>query len=120
MSIVLFQNLYLYVGLSKNTVAKFIYHLGSNSQLMHDFYARRIDRLLPSCHIAIDGTLKQNTSIVNDLSNFSRKARVKGCRDVSIIYAYVIETMEPLCSMILPGNIIDASAYKEPLLGTII
>ena len=101
-----------YVGLSKNTVAKFIYHLGSNSQLMHDFYARRIDRLLPSCHIAIDGTLKQNTSIVNDLSNFSRKARVKGCRDVSIIYAYVIETMEPLCSMILPGNIIDASAYR--------
>ena len=51
-------------------------------------------------------------SIVNDLSNFSRKARVKGCRDVSIIYAYVIETMEPLCSMILPGNIIDASAYR--------
>ena len=102
-----------HVSLSKNTVSKFLYALGADIGLMQSFYQRRITRILPKHHIAIDGSLKQNTSVVNDLSAFSRKARVKGCRDVSIIYAYVIETMEPLCSMLVPGNIIDANAYRS-------
>ena len=45
-------------------------------------------------YVAIDGMLKQDNSIVNDLSAFSYKARVKGCRDVSVLYAYDVEAME--------------------------
>jgi transposase len=37
---------------------------------------------------------------------------VKGCRDVSVIYAYVIETMEPLCAEVFPGNCIDACSFS--------
>jgi len=62
-------------------------------------------------HIAIDGTLKQDTSTVNDLSAFSYKARVRGCNDVSVLYAYDIERMEPICAQVFPGNSIDASSY---------
>ena len=62
-------------------------------------------------HIAIDGTLKQDNSDVNDLSAYPRKARVRGCREVSILYAYDIERMEPICAEVFPGNSIDASSY---------
>jgi hypothetical protein len=48
---------------------------------------------------------------VNDLSAFSYKARVKGCKDISVLYAYDIELMEPICAEIFPGNSIDASSY---------
>ena len=33
------------------------------------------------------GLVKQDTSTVNDLSAFSYKARVKGCNDISVLYA---------------------------------
>ena len=49
-------------------------------------------------HIAIDGTLKQDNSTVNDLSAFSYNARVKNTKDISVIYAYDIEKMEPVCA----------------------
>lgn len=64
-------------------------------------------------HIAIDGTLKQDNSTVNDLSAFSYKARVKNTREISVIYAYDIERMEPICAQVFPGNCIDASAYSS-------
>lgn len=51
------------------------------------FYQLRLEQTVASHHIAIDGTLKQDKSIVNDLSTFSRKARVRGCCEVSVLYA---------------------------------
>lgn len=74
------------------------------------FYQRRLAQVTKDHHIAIDGTLKQDTSRVNDLSDFSYKARVKGCRDVSVLYAYDIELMESVCAEVFPGNSVDASS----------
>lgn len=48
-------------------------------------------------HLLVDGTLKSNESGVNTLSDFSRKARVKGSRDISVIYAFNLEKKEPVC-----------------------
>ena len=56
-------------------------------------------------------TLKQDSSTVNDLSAFSYKAWRKGCQEVSVLYAYDIEAMEPICAEVFPGNSIDASSY---------
>ena len=64
-------------------------------------------------HVAIDGMLKQDNSGVNDLSKFSYKGRVKGPRDVSVLYAYDIERMEPVCAEVFPGNSIDAASYRS-------
>ncbi len=100
------------VALSKNTVGALFKKLGMDGGKRKSFYANRISRVAAEHHIAIDGTLKQDTSTVNDLSAFSYKARVKGCKDVSVLYAYDIEDMEPLCAEVFPGNCIDACSFS--------
>jgi len=100
------------VALSKNTVGALFKKLGMDGGKRKAFYANRIRRVAAEHHIAIDGTLKQDTSTVNDLSAYSYKARVKGCKDVSVLYAYDIEDMEPLCAEVFPGNCIDACSFS--------
>jgi len=48
---------------------------------------------------------------VNDLSAYSYKARTKGRCEISVLYAYDIEQMEPVCAEVFPGNSIDSSSY---------
>lgn len=98
-------------ALSKNTVTDLLQRIGQDGRKREQFYQLRLSQVATDHHIAIDGTLKQDTSTVNDLSAFSYKARVKGCREVSVLYAYDIELMEPVCAEIFPGNSIDASSY---------
>ena len=108
-----FVNVY-YPGaaLSPNTVSRFLQGLGQDGNRRRQFYQLRASRVAADHHIAIDGMLKQDSSTVNDLSAFSYKARVKGCREVSVLYAYDIENMEPICAEIFPGNSIDACSYE--------
>jgi transposase len=82
-----------------------------NGSKRKQFYKLRMKATSADHHIAIDGTLKQDNSKVNDLSAFSRKARVRGVCEVSVLYAYDIERMEPVCAEVFPGNSIDASSY---------
>ena len=77
-------------ALSENTVSAFLSHLGEDRTKRRAFYQKRADRVIAEHHIAIDGMLKQDNSSVNDLSAFSRKARVRGCREASVLYAYDI------------------------------
>lgn len=101
------------IGISVNTVSGFLQRLGQDGKKRRLFYRKRAMRVASDHHIVIDGMLKQDTSSVNDLSAFSYKARVKGCRDVSVIYAYDIEAMEPICAEVFPGNSIDAVSYRS-------
>ncbi len=101
------------IPLSLNTVSAFLQRLGRDGSDRKKFYQIRADAVIAEHHIAIDGTLKQDNSTVNDLSAFSYKARVKGCKEISILYAYDIEEMEPICAEVFPGNSIDASSYKS-------
>lgn len=50
---------------------------------------------------------------MNTLSDFSRKARTKGSRDISVIYAFDLEKKKPVCSQCYPGNILDMAAYSD-------
>ena len=99
--------------ISENTITKFLNAVGMDGQKRRAFYRMRILSMTADHHIAIDGSLIQDTSIVNDLSAFSRKARVKGCKDISLLYAYDIEKGEPICADLFPGNSIDATSYRE-------
>ena len=98
-------------ALSGSTLTKFVRALGCNEKMRMSFYQKRYEAVSEDHHIAIDGTLRQDSSIVNDLSRFSYKGRVKGVKDVSILYAYDIELMEPICSQVFPGNHIDAASF---------
>lgn len=100
------------LALSPNTVCSFLQRLGQDGVKRRRFYQLRALAVAADHHLAIDGTLKQDTSTVNDLSAFSYNARVKGCREVSVLYAYDIEAMEPVCAEVFPGNSIDASSYS--------
>ena len=100
------------VPLSQNTVCNFYQQLGQAGSLRQKFYRLRASSVISSHHVAIDGTLKQDTSSVNDLSAFSYKARVRGCKEVSVLYAYDIEAMEPICAEVFPGNSTDAASYR--------
>lgn len=100
-------------ALSKNSVCTFLKELGMDEKKQREFYARRLDRVCKDHHLAIDGTLKQNTSTVNTLSDMSYKFKLKGVPDISILYCYDVEKMEPVCSKVFPGNCIDASAYSD-------
>lgn len=96
------------IALSKNSIAKLLQSLGQDDQKRKQFYKLRIDHVMSDHHIAIDSTLKQDSSKVNDLSEFSYKSHGKQHRDISVLYAYDIELMEPICAEVYPGNHTDA------------
>ena len=99
-------------SVSKNSINKLFQNIGKDGHKRQMFYQKRMEAVAKEHHIAIDGTLKQNTSTVNDFSAFSYKSKVKGCKEISVLYAYDIELKEPICAQVFPGNSIDASSYN--------
>lgn len=99
--------------LSENTITKLYQLLGQDGNKRYQFYQKRMANVEEKHHIAIDGTLKQDSSVINDLSAYSYKARIKGCKDISVLYAYDLELMEPICAEVFPGNSIDATSYTS-------
>ena len=107
------SELYPDVALSKNTVSSFLNSLGQAYSKIVEYMNIRAENVVFSDHVLVDSTLKSNESKVNSFSDFSRKARLKGSRDISIIYAFDLEQMEPVCSKCFPGNRLDVCAYNE-------
>ena len=107
------SELYPGVALSRNTVSTFLNNLGKAVSKIVRFMRARAEAVGIDHHLLIDGTLKSDDSRVNSFSSFSRKARTKGTRDISILYAFDLEGMEPVCSKCFPGNMPDATAYEE-------
>lgn len=107
------SELYPNVALSRNTVSKFLNDLGKTCSHIIKFMQKRAQSVNSDEHILVDGTLKSNESKVNSLADFSRKAKTKGTRDISVIYAFNLEKMEPICSKCYPGNMLDVTAYAD-------
>lgn len=99
-------------ALDKNTVCKFIGDIGRDYAGIVEFMRNRVAHFSKDHNIAIDGTIKNDTSICNTFSKASRKSREKGCRNISVLYAFDAESGEPICEKALPGNVIDSVAYK--------
>lgn len=105
------SELYPGVALSKNTVCTFLNDLGKVVSRITQFMKNRAAAVSMDHHLLVDGTLKSDESKVNSLSDFSRKAKTKGTRDISVLYAFDLEAMEPVCSKCFPGNMLDATSY---------
>ena len=101
------------VALSRNSVCEFHKNVGKACSMITGFMRNRVSKLQESHHLVIDGTLKSDESKVNSLSDYSRKARTKGSKDVSVLYAYNVETGEPICSKVYPGNMLDLIAFRD-------
>ena len=105
------SEIYPGVALSKNTVCEFLNNLGKTCSRIAIFMQNRAAAVNMDHHLLIDGTLKSDESKVNTLSDFSRKAKTKGTRDISVLFAFDLEAMEPVCSKCFPGNMLDLTAY---------
>lgn len=99
--------------LSRNTVCSFQQVLGKGYDRIHAFMKNRAEKVGIDHHLLVDGTLKTDDSRVNTFSEFSRKARLKGSKDISVLYAFDLEKMEPICSQCFPGNMLDLTAYDS-------
>jgi len=99
--------------ISRNYLSKFLENLGMDFDRRIAFCQRRMAAITEQHHIVIDGSLKINDSSVNDLSAFTHRSKVKGRKEISLIYAYDIELKEPVCAQVYPGNCIDASTYQS-------
>ena len=106
------SQIYPGVALSKNTVSKFLNDIGKACSRIEAFMKNRADNVNIDHHLLVDGTLKSDESCVNSLSDFSRKARTKGSRDISVMFAFDLEKMEPVCSKCFPGNMLDITSYE--------
>lgn len=107
------SELYPGVSLSKNTVSTFLNNLGKTLSKIVQFMRNRTAAVSMDHHLLVDATLKSDESRINSLSDFSRKARTKGTRDISVLYVFDLEEMEPVCSKCFPGNMLDATSYRE-------
>ena len=107
------SELYPDVILSKNTVSAFLNSLGQAYSKIVEYMNIRAENVILSDSVLVDSMQKLNESKVSSFSDFSRKARLNGSRDISIIYAFDLEQMEPICSKCFPGNRLDVCAYKE-------
>ena len=107
------SEIYPGVALSKNTVCEFLNNLGKTCSRITAFMQNRAAAVNMEHHLLIDGTLKSDESRVNTLSDFSRKAKTKGTRDISVLFAFDLESMEPICSKCFPGNMLDLTAYES-------
>lgn len=99
-------------ALSRNTVGSFFNDLGKTYARIVRFMRMRASKVGVDHHLLIDGTLKSNDSKENTFSEFSRKAKLKGRRDISILFAFDLEEMEPICSQCFPGNMLDLTSYE--------
>lgn len=94
------------VALSENTVVTFLKETGMEYSLIRKFLLERSKKFVGKKQV-IDGTLKDNNSIENGFSEFSRKGRVKGSKDISLLYSYDLESKEPVLMKAYSGNMID-------------
>ena len=99
------------VPLSKNFVSTLYGKIGMDDAKREEFYKLRIARVENDHHVLIDGMLKTDNSILNDLSRLSFKSKNKKSKYISIMYAYDVELEEPVCAQVFAGNKIDTTVF---------
>jgi len=106
------SELYPGICLSENTVSKFLLETGMAYRYIKSFMEKRVSKFAGHT-LVVDGTLKSNNSISNSFSEFSRKGNIKGSKDLSLMYAYDIESREPVAVKPYPGNMLDLTAIED-------
>ena len=100
------------VHLSEDTVSKFLQEIGQAYSFICSFMRNRVSAFAGR-NIVIDGMLKDYNSDEGYMSEFSRKAKTKGSKDLSLLYAYNPQTNEPIAAKPYPGNMLDQTTIKN-------
>ncbi len=99
--------------MSKNSICTFLQELGAAGLRIRSLMRCRIQRISSDALVAVDSTLLTDNSSINNVSAASRKTRVRGNRDVSLMYAFDISSGEPVCFAVYPGNLPDSKGYHD-------
>ena len=100
------------VHLSEQAVSAFLQEKGQGYSLICEFMQNRVE-LFAGKNIVVDGMLKDYNSGVGSMSEFSRKARTKGSKDLSLLYAFDPESKEPIAAKPYAGNMLDQTAIMD-------
>lgn len=100
------------IGLSEQAVSEFLQDIGKSYSLICRYMRGRVESFAGS-NIVIDGMLKDYNSEQGWMSEFSRKARTKGSKDLNLLYAYDPESREPVAAKPYPGNMLDSTAVED-------
>lgn len=100
------------VHLSEDAVSAFLQEIGQSYSLICKFMRNRTEAFAGK-NVVIDGTLKDYNSADGYMSEFSRKARTKGSKDMSLLYAFDPENKEPIAAKPYPGNMLDQTTINN-------
>ena len=100
------------VHLSEDAVSAFLQEIGQSYSQICKFMRNRTETF-GGKNIVIDGTLKDYNSAEGYMSEFSRKARTKGSKDLSLLYAFDPENKEPIAAKPYPGNMLDQTTINN-------
>lgn len=100
------------VHLSEDAVSAFLQEIGQSYSLICKFMRNRIESFAGK-YLVIDGTLKDYNSEDGYFSEFSRKARTKGSKDMSLLYAFDPVDKEPIAAKPYPGNMLDQTTIND-------
>lgn len=101
------------VNLNRSRVSDFIRNVGRNCSKITQVMRAMVVSVQEGDHVIIDGSLRQDHSRVNSISEVSRKTALRGFKDILLMYAYCMETKQPLCSKVYPGNMVDQRAVSD-------
>lgn len=99
------------IRLSEKSVSEILELVGLHPNMEDSFFKLRLDKLVPGARIAVDGMLKDCNITTSTYCQWSRKARKKGTKDISILYAFDIASSLPITMMLFKGNELDQTAY---------
>ena len=100
------------LSLSEQAVSNFLQEIGQAYSFICEFMRNRITDFTDK-KIVVDGMLKDYNSQTGSMSEFSRKARTKGSRDISLLYAFDPDTKEPIAAKPYPGNMLDQTSIND-------
>ena len=100
------------VHLSEQAVSAFLQECGQSYSHICEFMRNRVE-LFSGKNIAVDGMLKDYNANESSLSEFSRKARTKGSKDISLLYAFDLDSKEPVAAKAYAGNMLDQTAIND-------
>lgn len=95
------------------SVSKFLDLLGRNYNKIKLFMVNRINSLDVKSKIIVDGMLKDCNCDTSDFSKWSRKTRLKGSEDISILYAFDNLSGEPVAQRVYSGNTLDSTSFDD-------
>lgn len=100
------------VGLSESLLPDFFESVGRHYSAIEKFMIDRLKRFSGRIQI-IDATLKSYNSYDSIFSTWSRKGRVKGSKDFTLLYTYDLETKEPIYHRPYSGNMLDSTIFDD-------